>query len=309
MAFVFGLTILQPVFSQPLPDSKETPASHSETFEVSIPDQESLNGGHLQGIQYRNGMLVVSGSSGQYGYLAVMQKLGSGFRFIGLKRLAEKPFNHAGGFQIDGNWLAVGVEDPAKKRESIIQLIDVSSFEKISNPPVYSLKRKGEPKRSTAGAVALLKRKDHFLLAVGSWDCMTIDFYVSNGLDPYAEGFDFTLWTSWDNREAIRKEWTDKDFGSYQNLQLTEDNSGLYITGLCRTKRGVDRADVFKLEPDSDPYHLLTKVASYSVQCSGDVTFRNGAGLTSYNGKPAIIAVGHKPTPKLNFQIFPIKQP
>lgn len=293
--------------SQPLADGKETLSIEAKAWEIPVPAQENLNGGHLQGIQYQNGKLIVSGSSKQFGYLMLFQQLGGTFQFIGLKKLGQAPYNHAGGFQVDGNWLAVGLEDPNGKRESIIQLLDVSSFESFSKPPVYSLKRVGEPKVSTAGAVALIKRNDHFLLAVGTWDCTTIDFYRSNGTDPYKEDFNFEPWTTWDSREAVRKKWSDKDFGSYQNLQLSEDSTGLYITGFCRSKSGVDRADVFRLNVESDKYSLMQKVAAYSVQCQGDVTFRNGAGFTTYEGKPSIISVGHNPVPNMNIQVFPIK--
>jgi len=58
---------------------------------------------------------------------------------------------------------------------------------------------------------------------------------------------------------------------------------------------------------DADPYTMMQKVASYSVQCSGNVTFRNGACFAVSNGKKAIIAVGHDLTPEMQFQIFPIK--
>lgn len=292
--------------SQPLPDGKETLSVEATSWEIAVPPQENLSGGHLQGIQYQNGKLIVSGSSKRFGYLLLFQQLGTGFQFIGLKKLARTPLNHAGGFQVDGNWLAIGLEDPGGKRESIIQLLDVSSFESFSKPPVYSLKRVGEPKVSTAGAVALIKRNDHFLLAVGTWDCTTIDFYTSNGVDPYKEDFNFEPWTTWDSREAVRKKWSDKDFGSYQNLQLTEDSTGLYITGFCRSRSGVDRADVFRLDVESDKYHLMQKVAAYSVQCKGDVTFRNGAGFSTYDGKPSIISVGHNTFPKMHVQVFPI---
>jgi hypothetical protein len=293
-------------FAQPLADSKETLSIESTKWKIAVPAQDELSGGHLQGIQLYNNSLFVSGSSSKYAYLGLFQKLGTDFRFIGIKKLAAAPFNHAGGFQIAENWLAVGIEDPVGKRQSMIQLIDISSFAKISSPPVYTLHRKGEFKRSTAGAVAILKREDHFLLAVGSWDCVTIDFYVSNGLDPYSDGFLFEPWSSWDSREAVRKDWTSKKMGSYQNLQLSEDSTGLYITGFGRVGNGVDQADVFKMNPAADPYTLMQKVASYSVQCSGDVTFRNGAGLATHDGRPSIIAVGHDLSPKMNVQVFPI---
>ena len=293
--------------AQPLANSKETLSVESTKWQIDVPAQDELSGGHLQGVQLYNNSLFVSGSSSKYAYLGLFQKLGEGFQFIGVKKLGEAPFNHAGGFQIAENWLAVGIEDPAGKRQSMIQLIDISSFKTISSPPAFTLHRKGEFKRSTAGAVAILKRKDHFLLAVGSWDCATIDFYVSNGLDPYSEEFSFEPWSSWDSREAVRKGWVSKKFSSYQNLQLSEDSTGLYITGFGRTGNGVDQADVFELNTEADPYTLMKKVGSYAVQCSGNVTFRNGAGLATWDNRPCIIAVGHDLTPKMNVQVFPVK--
>ena len=292
--------------AQPLPNRGETTEVEAIDLSISVPIKEDVNGGHLQGVQLFQGTLIISGSSKAFGYLAIFQLLGEDFRFVGIKKLAADPYNHAGGFQVCENWLAVGVEDPVGKRSSIIQLIDVSSFEKLSGPPVYTLKRKGEYKRSTAGAVALIKRGDHFLLAVGSWDSTVIDFYTSNHTDPYAEDFKFEPWTSWDSREAKRKDWIDRDYNSYQSLQLTEDSTGVYITGFARNN-GTNTADVFQLKTDADPYTLMQKVATYSVQCRGDVTFRNGAGLTNFEGKPSIIAVGHDLNPTANIQIFPIK--
>lgn len=295
------------LLSQPLPNSEETLAVESWSVAIAVPEQADLTGGHLQGIQLHNGTLIVSGSSQEFGYLAVFQLLGGEFRFLGVKKLAKAPFNHAGGFQVADNWLAVGIEDPVGRRESIVQLIDVSSFKTISAPPIYTLKRKGEFKRSTAGAVALIRRNGHFLLAVGSWDSTVIDFYTSNHTDPYAEDFAFELWTSWDSREAKRNEWSDKSYNSYQSLQLTEGPTGVYMTGFARNGN-TNEADVFLLRTESDPYTLLKKVATYAVQCRGDVTFRNGAGLTDHDQVQSIIAVGHQLTPKTNIQIFPISK-
>ncbi|MFT5920346.1 MAG: hypothetical protein ACI9FU_002164 [Granulosicoccus sp.] len=293
-------------FAQPLPNAKETLAIQAASFKISVNPNNEIIGGHLQGIQLHNETLIVSGSSKDFGYLGLFQKLGEGFRFIGLKKLATDPFNHAGGFQIAENWLAVGLEDPVGRRNSIVQLIDVSSFEKLQAAPVYTLRRKGQYQFSTAGAIALLKRKDHFLLAVGTWDCKTIDFYVSNNLNPYSNDFEFEKWTTWDSREAVRRKWIDKKYGSYQNLQLTQDSTGVYITGFCSASNGSNRADVFQMNYDADPYTLIQKVASYTVQCSGDVTFRNGSGFATYDGKPSIIAVGHDLSPEMQFQMFPI---
>lgn len=296
------------VDAQPLPNAKETLSVQSIFFRTKVQSQPNLRGGHLQGIQLYHETLIVSGSSKEFGYLAFFQKLSNDFRFVGLKKLATDPLNHAGGFQVDGNWLAVGVEDPVGKRNSIIQLFDVSNFENLQKAPIYTLRRKGEYEYSTAGAVALLKREDHFLLAVGTWDSRTIDFYISNNTDPYSKGFAFTKWTTWDSRTAIRRKWVDKKYASYQSLQLTQDSTGVYITGFCRTFNGTDRADVFRMHTDADPYTMMQKVASYQVQCAGPVTFRNGAGFAIYDGKRSIIAVGHGLSPEMEFQMFPIKE-
>lgn len=293
--------------AQVLPNSDEMLFKESQVFEISVAKQKIIVGGHLQGIQLHGNNLFISGSSNRVAYLAVFKKEDDNFRFLGIKKLAEAPLNHAGGFQIADNWLAVGIEDPKKKKRSIVQFIDVSNAKTISAPPVYSLERKGEFKLSTAGAVALLKRADHFLLAVGSWDCTTIDLYTSNFLDPYKEYFEFELWTSWDSREAIRKNWTEKSYCNYQNLQLTEDSTGVYITGFCRARNGADQADVYRVNTDSDPYELLQKVASYTVQTKGEVTFRNGAGFCNYNGNPSIISLGRNLSPNTQIQIFLIK--
>lgn len=293
-------------FAQPLPNAKETLGVQAAAFKISVAPNSEIIGGHLQGIQLHNETLIVSGSSKEFGYLGLFQKVGEDFLFIGLKKLATDPLNHAGGFQIAENWLAVGSEDPVGRRNSIVQLIDVSSFEKLQAPPTYTLRRKGQYQFSTAGAVALLKRKDHFLLAVGTWDCRTIDFYISNNLNPYSDDFAFEKWTTWDSREAIRRKWIDKKYGSYQNLQLTQDSTGVYITGFCRASNGSNRADIFQMNVDADPYTMIQKIASYTVQCSGNVTFRNGAGFANYNGKPSVIAVGHGLSPETQFQVFPI---
>jgi hypothetical protein len=309
---LFSITLLlllavQSLIAQPLKDGEETLSVEGQSFELNVPKQDGLSGGHLQGIQLNNGTLIVSGSSKEFGYLAFFQLLAGEFKFLGTKKLAQSPFNHAGGFQVTDNWLAVGVEDPQGKRQSIIQIIDISTFENISAPPVYTLQRKGEWKYSTAGSVGLLKRENHFLLAVGSWDSKTIDFYRSNHLNPKSDDFAFEPWTTWDSREAIRKDWVSKSYGDYQSLQLTEDETGVYLSGFSRTSNGSNQIDVFLMKPSADPYTMMRKTATYSVQCNNDVTFRNGGGFSDFFDTPSILAVGHNLFPGTRVQIFPIK--
>ena len=228
-AFLF----VQGAFAQTLPNSKLWSPITAGIAKEQVTEQPDLKGGHLQGVQLREGKLYVSGSSDRFAYLTIFAMQEVELKFIGTKKLGEKPMNHAGGFQLADNWLAIGIEDPTSRRESQVQLIDVSTSKSFSAPPAFVLHRKGQQGRSTAGAVALLRRKDHFLLAVGSWNSTVIDFYTSNGLDPYAADFNFKLWTSWDSREALRKTWTDRDYGSYQSIQLTSDSGVVYLSGFC----------------------------------------------------------------------------
>lgn len=304
----FVIVVWFGAWAQPLPHAKETLAVEATAHRIAVPPQAQISGGHLQEVQLVNQTLMVSGSSKEFAYLAFFQHLGDDFRFLGLKKLATNPLNHAGGFQVAENWLAVGIEDPVGRRQSIVQLFDISSSEQLHKPPVYTLRRKGTYQYSTAGAVALLKRANHFLLAVGTWDSRTIDFYISNHLNPYADDFTFEKWTTWDSREAIRREWIDRKYGRYQSLQLTQDTTGIYITGFCRTANGTNRADVFQMHTDTDPYTMMQKVATYRVQCSGNASFRYGAGLATYNSKSTIIAIGSQLVPQMQVQLFPIKE-
>jgi len=300
---IIGLFISVQVCSQPIPSVDLWQPRSLTVVTAQVPGQPEFKGGHLQGVQQRDGKVYVSGSSQQFAYLSIFAQREEGMQFLAIKKLGEKPLNHAGGFQLADNWLAIGVENPVSRTESQVQLIDVSTSKTLSAPPVFVLQRKGQAGRSTAGAVALLRRKDHFLLAVGSWNSTVIDFYTSNGLDPYATDFDFTKWTSWDSREAPRKHWSDRDHGSYQSIQLTEDSSGLILIGLCRDGR-TDRADVFLLKPDADPYTMLAKIDAVEFPCEDGLSFRYGAGLTWENGKPRVLVVSYDLFPEMKMQTF-----
>ena len=209
---------------------------------------------------------------------------------LGIKPISQKPLNHAGGIQITDQWLAVGCEDPGSKQRSIIALQDISSAEALAKPPTHDFEREGKPKVSTAGAVGLLKRKDHFLLAVATWDALTIDFYRSNHSDPAKPDFEFTKWTTWDARMAKRKGWIEKKTRPYQNIQLFEDATGVYMVATANTKSNV--ADVFLINPQSDIFSMMKKVRSRSFELPEGVSFRNGAGLMFDGERAELWSVG-----------------
>jgi hypothetical protein len=155
-------------------DSKPEIISYSNTLEINN------SGGHLQGIQsIQNNdgkYFVLSGSSDSYSYFAVV-KQGDKNEVISVNKLMDKPFKHAGGFQIFQNYMAVGIEDNDAKDKSKVCIYDISNPEKPAGKPVAVIERAGEPKRSTAGCVGITKHKDQILLAVGDWDTKNIDFY------------------------------------------------------------------------------------------------------------------------------------
>jgi hypothetical protein len=296
-----ALVLATQVSAQSLPDTDNWQPRSVTIATAQVPEQPDLKGGHLQGVQQQDGKVYISGSSERIAYLAILSQNEKGMQFLGIKRLGEKPLSHAGGFQLAGNWLAIGIEDPVGRNESQVLLIDVSTSKTLNAPPVHVLNRRGQAGRSTAGAVALLRRKDHFLLAVGSWNSTVIDFYTSKGLDPYAPDFEFTKWTSWDSREAQRRSWSDRDFGSYQSIQLTEDSTGIRLIGLCRDGK-TDRADVFLLHPQADPYTLVQKVGAAQFTCQDGLSFRYGAGLTWVDGRPRILVVNYDLSPTVQVQ-------
>ncbi len=274
----------------------------SNDIEEEIPD-----GGHLQGIQVRGNKVFISGSSNEFGYLAMFNGDQTKLDFIGIKQLSEKPFTHAGGMQLSGQWLAVGCEDPVGKETSLVVLQDVSNGSVLAGKPSYVLNREGKKKLATAGAVALLHRKDHFLLAVASWDAATIDLYTSNHLYPIKEDFEMSKWTTWDKETSRHKNWIDKKTLAYQNIQLFEDTSGIFLVGMAMNNKGQHVADVFMVNPEKDRYDMLTKVRSRTFKLPGSASFRNGSGLVQDGNRLSLWAVGKHLKPKTFVAVFPSK--
>ena len=275
----------------------------SNEINADIPER-----GHLQGIQVVGTRVFISGSSNEQGYIAVFKGDGVKLDYLGIKTLSEKPFTHAGGFQIEGNWMAVGCEDPVGMKQSMVILQDVTNSRTISGTPAYVLKRDGIKKLATAGAVGLIIRKDHFLLAVASWDAHTIDFYTSNHTYPSKSDFEFTFWTTWDKETSRHKGWANKRVPAYQNIQLFEDGSGLYLVGTGIDTKGRHLADAYYIDPKKDKYDMLTKVRSREFHLPGSASFRNGAGIVQSDGKLSLWAVGKHLKPKTFVVVFPAKE-
>ncbi len=265
---------------------------------ISFSNSLDINnkGGHLQGIQVieknTGKYFILSGSSGSYSYYAVVKKSDK-TEVISVNQLMDKPFKHAGGFQIFQNYMAVGIEDNDAKNKSKVCVYDISNPENPSVNPVAVIERAGEPKRSTAGCVGMTKYNHKILLAVGDWDTKNIDFYSCKSGE-FPKGH-FELFHSI-NTESISKEnWIDDKWLPYQNINLfstVEDE--LYLVGLGQNNKNENVADLYELKEDGAGKFSITKTASKTFNCENEVSFKAGAGVViDINGRLGIIACGY----------------
>jgi hypothetical protein len=271
-------------------DSKPEIISFSNTLEINN------SSGHLQGIQAiensSGNYFLLSGSSDSHSYYAVV-KQGDKNEVILVNKLMDKPFKHAGGFQVFQNYMAVGIEDNDAKDKSKVCIYDISNPEKSAGKPVAVIERTGPKMRSTAGCVGMTKYKDKILLAVGDWDTKNIDFYLCKSAE-FPNGH-FELFHSI-NTESISKEnWIDDKWLSYQNINLisTVENE-LVLVGLGQNNKNENVADLYQLKDDGTGKFTLIKQASKTFNCNNEVSFKAGAGaVIDNNGKLGIVACGY----------------
>ena len=252
-------------------------------------------GGHLQGIQviHRNetNYAILSGSSDSYAYLSVV-KLGDKSEVISVNQLMDKPFKHAGGFQIYENYLAVGIEDNEEKNKSKVCIYDISNPENLSVQPVEVIEREGKPLRSTAGCVGITNFNNRIILAVGDWDTKNIDFYSCPVNEIGKNGFE--LIQSVNIEKLVKDEWMDKVWHAYQNINLLTFNRNLYLIGFGHNSHQENVADLFRLKHDDLHKFELVKLASKTFNCEKKSSFKAGAGLVySETGDMQIISCGY----------------
>lgn len=225
-------------------------------------------GGHLQGIQVfeaKNGtMAILTGSSAGQSYYLNAPLGDTGAAQITVQhKIFDSPYRHAGGCQLSGDVMAVGVEDNMAKDKAKIVLVNVRDDNAI---PV--IERKGTYERSTAGAVGYARLKSNrYMMAVGDWDSKHIDFYLSQQNNVA----NFDLLTTY-NAD------TTATWGSYQSINLLSDTSGkLYLIGFC--KHGTtNRADLFRIEWKPEGVKVLPVASRYFASTHG-ISFRYGAGV------------------------------
>lgn len=247
-------------------------------------------GGHLQGIQRGavNGKayLVMSGSTDTESYFVTLPfNVGQSESLAGqvaekthYTKVADAPLRHAGGIQLIGDVLVIGVEDNKTKSTSTVFFYDLSD-PSLPEKLAVEMFRKGEEYVSTAGAVGIVKTMGKHILAVASWNAATIDLYVSNGVSLFDAGCQFELLCTWKEESARRESWLDKNWGHYQGVNLLADIAGnLYLVGFNDLKTD-DWMDLYVLDMNARPDEMVVKIGKKKVDLNMGAHFRFGGGI------------------------------
>lgn len=282
--FVF---VTLPLFAQNFLEKFEKLGTKPESIELVSNLKFSAKGGHLQGIQLIpfgiGEYALMTGSSNSYSYYAVV-RLGMANEIIAVNKILDRPYKHAGGFQIAGNWLAIGIEDNASKKSSKVFVCQLGNLEEEALKPYVVIDREGEAKRQTAGCVAIMEKRAGLLVVVGDWDTKHLDFYLID--DKLKAELVYTI----DTEKMSREGWTDDKWLAYQNINLVKDGDAYYLIGLGAANEQ-DVADVFELSIKDWKEFSLMKVASKNFGSQEKTKFRWGAGVNiNDEGKLRIIS-------------------
>ena len=282
----------------------------------NLPDQGTLlkfskgsfdlpRGGHLQGIQMRfdaardRHVMFLSHDSQTVAYLIIVEfpaDLTRDGRVIHLHTFPSDgkspPLRHAGGIQLAGSVLAVGLEDNQLKTRSEVQFWNVSVPEKPTQLEHLTVRRSGPVKEKTAGAVALVQRVNDHLLAVANWDSRAIDFYKSNGKPLADSECRFEHHARWSDAEADKANWSpDTAFAPYQAVNFVrQSDDQLYLLGFATDATGKNVVDLFSLDLDQKPGTMLRKTATKIVTLRGENRFQFSGGCSTRDGKATILS-------------------
>lgn len=248
-------------------------------------------GGHIQGIQLqrdigRNRFLAfLSHDSQSQAYVVVAsfaQPWGQPGELLHVHRFSEGRLRHAGGFQLLGNLLAIGLEDNRSRDRSEIQFWNAANPTDWQQLNHLTIKRTGEPKDKTAGAVAIARQADHVVVAVANWDSRAIDFYRSSMLNLTDDHCRFEVLGRWAVHGAETSSWQpDQRFGSYQAVNLiTQSDGALYLLGFHQGSARRNFVDLYAVDLSVATRSSLRKVAAKQITLSDDTHFKYGGGVT-----------------------------
>jgi hypothetical protein len=257
----------------------------SETRSTTFTNHLEVNrhGGHLQGIQRisRNGKhyLILSGSSATHSYYAVIDEATEN-HVTSIVKIMEKPYKHAGGFQVCEHMMAIGIEDNDAKNRSRVLLFDLSDPENPPDKPVFEIERSGPKYRSTAGCIALTRMSDKWILIVGDWDTKNLDFYITENADCPGKNNPFYHIYAIETKKMDKSDWVTSSWLSYQNINLIRSGSGqLFLAGFTSNSKNEDIADLFEIEVAQNHVFHVKKVAAKNFGLNNKTKFRWGAGI------------------------------
>ncbi len=252
-------------------------------------------GGHFQGIQsqYNSSLKMqicfISSDSDSIAYIIIASidpnadSLGEIGHVQYLPSDSKQPsLKHAGGIQLIGNYLVIGVEDNQDKLRSEIQFWNVSDpFAPKQRTPLTIIRHNTLPKEKTAGAVGIVKRESDHLIVVANWDTKALDFYTSNGFPLYNDSCRFTFNFRWAIAEAKKDLWTpNSSWGSYQNINLISDSDfNLFLIGSYTNSEGLDLIDLYSIDLSKEPNNIIQKLSSKKMNLSGDAHFQHSGGI------------------------------
>lgn len=263
-----------------------------DPLEVSI-DRSGVvlhQGGHFQGVQWfpDQSLLVITSDSTDVAYFVACEMTTDGQNGRARAPVTmSNYFQHAGGCQSFGNVLVAGVEETSKEQTSEVQFWDFTRFP--MQLVQMTIPRSGRDRivgrwpgfpeyPYTAGAVGMSTLGRGALLAVASFNAVTVDFYTSEG-DPF-NGTAFHPPLTWWTDEADKTNWIDENWGAYQSINLiTQADGQLFLTGLHRNSATEDWMDLYTINLEVDPPFVLTKVAKKHMYCTLGCSFDRGSGI------------------------------
>jgi len=266
-------------------------------------------GGHLQGVQLvvKEGVeyAILSGSSGTYSYYSVA-KLDGYNQVLSVNKLMQKPFKHAGGFQLFHDLMVVGIEDNDAKDKSKICIYEIENPDIPPVKPLAMIERNGEPYRSSAGCIAINKIGDRYLIIAGDWDTKHLDFYLCEEQRLIQNLKTFEKVYTIDTDKIDRSAWPDKEWHAYQNINLLKDaDKKLYLFGFGRNDQNENIADLFLVENKNLKEFGLRKIMSKTFICKRGADFRSGAGIfLQPDGKLKVISCGSHIKDSLVLNVF-----
>ena len=240
-------------------------------------------GGHIQGVQWmeKEGKeyIVMTGSSSTYSYYTVLRR-GGKQEVISVNRILDKPYKHAGGFQINDSYMAIGIEDNEARNTSKVYVYNMADPEQPPQQPLAIIERNGAYERATAGSVGIMKLADKILLVVGDWSSRHLDFYIGDEQLLKGQQANFEKVYTISEKEADKEDWTDQEWPAYQNINLIKDaGNNIFLLGLARNDKEQEVADLFKVETKDFEVFKLQKVASQQFKPKKGTSFKWGAGV------------------------------